>query len=141
MAALALPVADREVHELKLRDVAKVGNRKHRLKHRLQPGVVALTGQAVHLQETLVRALLDFNQVGNLDGGWNLGKIKTFTDTVLFRHSEYSQTFLRAAWGLHSPRNSGHSGDALVQDPEQKEQSKHTSAPAWTACPSGAVGS
>ncbi len=79
VAALALPVADRKIHELKLRNVAEVGNRKHRLKHGLQPGVIALTGQAIHLQEAFVGALLDFDQVRNLDGCWNLGKIESFT--------------------------------------------------------------
>ncbi len=44
VAALAFPVADREVHKLKLRDVAEVGNRKHRLEYRLQPGVITLAG-------------------------------------------------------------------------------------------------
>jgi hypothetical protein len=70
-----------------------------------------------------------------------LEKSKRLRNPFLFDIRNNSQTFLRAAWGLHSLRNSGHSGDALVQDPEQKEQSKHTSAPAGTACPSGAVGS
>ena len=45
VAALALPVADRVIHELELRDVAEVGDRKHRLKYRLQTAVVALAGQ------------------------------------------------------------------------------------------------
>ena len=70
VAALALPVADRVINELELRDVAEVGNRKHRLKYRLQSAVIALAGQTVHLQETLIRALLHFDQVRNLDGGW-----------------------------------------------------------------------
>ena len=34
-------------------------------------GVVALAGQPVHLQEAFVRALLNLDQVRNLDGGWN----------------------------------------------------------------------
>jgi hypothetical protein len=72
VAALALPVADREVHEVQLRDAAEVGNRKDRHKHRLQPRVVALVGQLVHLQEPLVAAALHFNQVGNLGGSGNL---------------------------------------------------------------------
>ena len=33
VAALALPVADRIVHEVQLRDAPEVGNRKHRHKH------------------------------------------------------------------------------------------------------------
>ena len=49
VSALAFPVANREVHKLKLRNIAEVGNRKHRLKHCLQPAVFALAGQFVHL--------------------------------------------------------------------------------------------
>ena len=84
VSALALPVADCIINELKLRDVAEIGDRKHRLKYRLQSAVVAFAGQAVHLQEALVGTLLYFNQVWNLDGCWNLGKIKTMTESVLF---------------------------------------------------------
>ena len=72
VAALALPVADREVNEVQLRDAAEVGDRKNRHKHRLQARVVALVGQLVHLQKTLVGAALHFNQVGNLGCGGNL---------------------------------------------------------------------
>ena len=61
MSALALPIADRVVNELELRDVAEVGDRKHRLENRLQASVLTLTGQTIHLQEPLVRPLLHFN--------------------------------------------------------------------------------
>ena len=71
VAALALPVADGVVHKLQLRDVAEIADREHRLKHRLQAGIVALAGQSVHLQETFVGALLNLDQVRDLDGGWN----------------------------------------------------------------------
>ena len=106
VAAFALPVADRVIDELKLRDVAEIADREHRLKYRLQAGVIALARQAVHLQETFVGTLLYFDQVRNLDSGWNLGKIKTMTESVLFRHSEYSQTFMRSA-GAASQRKHG----------------------------------
>jgi hypothetical protein len=72
VAALALPVADREVHEVELRDAAEIDNGEDRHKHRLQPGVVALVRQLVHLQEPLVGAPLHFDQVGNLGCGGNL---------------------------------------------------------------------
>ncbi len=72
VAAFAFPVANREVHELELRNIAEVGNRKYRLKHRLQSAVFAFAGQFVHLQEAVIRALLNLDQVRNLDGGWNL---------------------------------------------------------------------
>jgi len=49
--------------------------------------------------------------------------------------------FCAAGGCIHSGKR-GHSGDALVQDPRQKEkQQRHTNAPAGTARPSGAVGS
>src|SRR6267378_389283 len=61
--------------------------------HLLQKsGVVAFAGQAVHLQKAFIGTFLDFDQVRNLDGCWNLGKIKTLSQSVIFRHSEYSQT-------------------------------------------------
>ena len=71
VAALALPVADGVVHKLELRDVAEVADREHGLKDRLQPGIVALTGQPVHLQKAFIGALLNLDQVRDLDGGWN----------------------------------------------------------------------
>ena len=66
VAALALPVADREIDEIQLRDAAEIGNRENGNKHGLQPRVIALVGQLVHLQKTLVRTALNFDQVGNL---------------------------------------------------------------------------
>ena len=82
VAALALPVADGVVHKLQLRDVAEIRDRKHRLKNRLQAAVVALAGQTIHLQEAIVGTLLHFDQVRNLDGCWNLGKIETCTESI-----------------------------------------------------------
>src|ERR1700761_3403158 len=76
VAALALPVADREVHEVELRDIAEVGDGKDRSKHRLEPVVLTLGGQLIHLQEALVAAALHFNQIRNLDGGWDLRKVE-----------------------------------------------------------------
>ena len=83
VAALALPVADGKIDKIKLRDAAKIGNRKNRNKHRLQPRVVALVGQLVHLQEALVGAPLHFNQVGNLGCCRNLGKIEPAANRAL----------------------------------------------------------
>src|SRR5207249_10871524 len=45
VAALALPVADRVVHELELRHFAEILDGKHRRKHRLRPAVLALARQ------------------------------------------------------------------------------------------------
>ena len=90
VAALALPVADGEVDKLELGDVAEVGDREDRGEDGLQAVVLALLGQLVHLQEALVAAALDFDQVGNLDGGWNLGKIETGADRAHFAGHAFS---------------------------------------------------
>ena len=77
MAALALPVANRVVHELELRDVAKIRNRENGLEDGLQSTVVALTWQLIHLQEAVVGALLHLDQIGNLNRCWNLAEVKS----------------------------------------------------------------
>ncbi len=82
VAALALPVADGVIDELELRDVAEIRNRKHRLENRLQAAVIALAGQTIHLQKAIVGTLLHFDQVRNLDGCWNLGKIKSCAESI-----------------------------------------------------------
>ena len=83
VAALALPVADGEVHEVELRDAAKISDGKNRNKHRLQARVIALVGQLVHLQKALIRQALHFDQVGNLGCGGNLGKIEPAPNRAL----------------------------------------------------------
>ena len=85
VAALALPVTNGVIDELQLGYVAKVGDRKDRLKHRLQAAVFALAGQLVHLQEAVVRTLLHFDQVRDLNGGRNFGKIESFTEGIFHR--------------------------------------------------------
>src|SRR6202140_5214567 len=87
VAALALPIADREVHKLKLRNIAEVGDRKHRLKYRLQAAVFALARKFIHLQEAVIGALLNLDQVRYLDGRWNFRKIKTLAVKVMLCHS------------------------------------------------------
>ena len=84
VAALALPVADGEVDELEFRHVAEVGDGEDRGEDRLEAVVLALLGELVHLQEALVAAALDLNEVGNLDGGGNLGKIEAAADRAHF---------------------------------------------------------
>src|SRR5262249_30792345 len=83
LAALALPVADRVFDELERRVLAEVRNRKDRLEHRLQPGVLALRRQTVHLQEALVGLFLDFNQVRNRYGRLDLREIDALAVDVL----------------------------------------------------------
>src|SRR6202030_4409089 len=88
VAALALPVADRVVHEFQLRHFAEILDRKYRRKHRLQSGIVALARQQIHLQEALIRLHLDFNQVGNLNRALDFREIQTLTfpDMLIVRH-------------------------------------------------------
>src|SRR5258705_1708075 len=72
VAALALPIADREVDELELGDVAKVGDRKDGGEDGLQAVVFAFLRELVHLEEALITAALHFDEVGNLNGCGNL---------------------------------------------------------------------
>src|SRR3989454_8098060 len=90
MAALAFQIPNSEIDKLELRNIAEIGNGKHRLENRLQTGVVTLAGQAVHLKEAVVRALLYLDQIRNLNRGGNFGKIKAFTKGIILRHSNYS---------------------------------------------------
>src|SRR3989442_13847870 len=90
MAALAFPISDSVIDKLELRNIAEIGNGKHRLENRLQTGVVTLAGQAAHLKEGVERALLYLNQIRNLNGGGNFGKIKRFPKGVFFHNSYHS---------------------------------------------------
>ena len=92
MAALAFPISDSVIDKLELRNIAEIGNGKHRLENRLQTGVVTLAGQAVHLKEAVVRALLYLDQIRNLNRGGNFGKIKAFTKGIILRHSDDSNS-------------------------------------------------
>ncbi len=85
VAALALPVADRVVHELKLRHLAEILDRKHRREHGLQSAVIALARQEVHLQKTLIGLHLDFDQVWNLNRALDFREIETlaFPDVLV----------------------------------------------------------
>ena len=82
-AALAFPVADRVLDELERRVLAEVADREHRLEHRLQPGILALRGQTVHLQEPLVRLLLNLDQVRDRDGRLDFAEVDALAVNVL----------------------------------------------------------
>src|SRR6185312_13852411 len=84
VAALAFPVADGVVDKLKFGDVAKVRYGEHGGEDGLQPVVLALLRQLVHGQKALIAAALNFDQVGDLDGGWDLGKIEPGADGAGF---------------------------------------------------------
>src|SRR2546430_10334764 len=101
MAALAFPVSDSVIDKLELRNIAEIGNGKHRLENRLQTGVVTLAGQAVHLKEAVVRALLYLDQIRNLNRGGNFGKIKTFSKGIILRHSDYPNSSTQPEAAFH----------------------------------------
>src|SRR5208282_877672 len=102
VAALALPVANRKVYKLELRHITEIGNRKHGLKHCLQAAVFALAGQFVHLQEAVIGTLLNFDQVRNLDGCGNLGKIETLAVNIVLCHAQ--ELLLSGSLGLQVQR-------------------------------------
>src|SRR5262245_41531278 len=83
LAALALPVADRILDELQRRVLAEVTDREHRLEHRLETCVLALARQTVHLQEALVRLLLDLDQVRDWNGRLDFRKVDALAVDVL----------------------------------------------------------
>ena len=88
VSALALPVANRVVNKIQLRDVAKIGDWKDGGEHRLESVVFAFGRQLVHLQKAFIGAALNFNQVRDLDRRWNFGKIETAANSaVLVRHA------------------------------------------------------
>src|SRR2546425_8720860 len=101
MAALAFPISDSVIDKLELRNIAEVGNGKHRLENRLQTGVVTLAGQAVHLKEAVVRAPLYLDQIRNLDRGGNFGKIKALTKGIILRHSDDSNSQAQPEAAFH----------------------------------------
>ena len=82
-AALALPVPDRVLDELERRVLAEVADREDRLEDRLQPRILALRGEQVHLQEALVGLPLNLDEVRNGDGGLDLRKVFALAVDVL----------------------------------------------------------
>jgi hypothetical protein len=97
----------------------------------LQTGVIAFAGQAVHLEEPFVGALLNLDQVRDLDGGWDLGKIKTLTEGNIL-HSENSN--VSAVWLRN--QNRGMWGAHVA--PELPRTRKDNKAPTGTGFPVGA---
>jgi hypothetical protein len=88
VAALALPIADRIVHEFQLRHFAEILDRKHGSEHRLvRPrGARSAANPSVSVGTTY----LDFNQVGNLNRALNFREIQTlpFPDVLIgVRHA------------------------------------------------------
>src|SRR5215831_11270622 len=77
IAALALPVADRIIDEFELADATEIRDREDRREDGLQSDIIPFVGEKVHLQELLVRVLLDFDQIGNRDRGLYFRKINS----------------------------------------------------------------
>ena len=83
LAALALPVADRILDELERRVLSEVADREDRLEDRLQPRILALGRQTVHLQEPLVRLPLNLDQIRDGNSRLDLRKILALAVDVL----------------------------------------------------------
>ena len=66
VSALALPVADLVFDKFERRRLAKVRNGEDRLEYRLEPDAVALLGDQVHLQESIIRLTLNLNEIRDL---------------------------------------------------------------------------
>ena len=100
VAALALPVADGVIDELELGDVAEVRDREDGGEDGLQAIVLALLGELVHLQEALIAAALDLDEVRDLDCGWDLRKIETAAKGARFGVACHT---LRLPWFVPRP--------------------------------------
>ncbi len=134
LAALALPVADGVLDELERRVLAEIADGENRLEHRLQPGVFALGRQPVHLQKTLVRLLLNLDQVRNGNRRLDFGEVDTLAVDVLgavhligSRHWASGFGPVKASWNSNAKmqRNDGHriseraSGGLFICCPEK----------------------
>src|SRR5712692_1570691 len=116
--ALTFPVADGIIHEIKLGESAEILNREHRSEHRLQAVVLALAGQQIHLQETLVRALLHFDQVRDLDGGADPREVQPVPFPIVMPsivhfalpHARNEKVWVAADWAPVGERHPGRKG-------------------------------
>src|SRR5437867_4234224 len=88
VSAFAFPVADGVADELKCGNAAEIRNGKDGIAYSLQPGVLAFLWKHVHLQETLIRVFLDFDQIRDLNRGPDLGKVCSLScgEGLGFRH-------------------------------------------------------
>src|SRR5580704_3849675 len=93
VSALALPIADRVIDKFELAQSTKIGDREDAFENALEPGIVALARQQIHLQESLVGFLLHLDQVRDRDCSFNFRKINSLAVRDMFR-------------GLHDPKSS-----------------------------------
>src|SRR5205814_5317352 len=84
LAALALPVADGELHEIEGTGLPEIAEGEDAREDRLQAGVLALLGEEVHLQEALVGTPLNVDEVRQRHVRPDLGEV--VADRLLLRH-------------------------------------------------------
>src|SRR6476620_6254465 len=77
VTALTLPVTDLVLDEFQRCRLAEIRHREDRREDRLQSDEVALLGQQVHLQKSVIGLSLDLDQIGDLGGGIDLRKVDT----------------------------------------------------------------
>ena len=87
-SALALPVSDRVLDELELARAPEVGEREYAREHRLEPGLLPLLGEQVHLEETLVGPALDVDQIRKIHEGPDLRVIPSLGRHCHLSHLE-----------------------------------------------------
>ena len=90
VAALALPVADRVIDKFELAQTAEIGDRENAIENALETGIFTLARQQVHLQEPLIRFLLDLDQVRDRDRSLDLREIYSFADSAFCRDFAFS---------------------------------------------------
>jgi hypothetical protein len=64
------------------RSLSEIGYGEYGVEYGLKPRVLSLIREHVHLEEAFIGVLLDFDQIGNLNRGLNLGKIFPFTGGI-----------------------------------------------------------
>jgi hypothetical protein len=73
--AFAFPVSNGVADELECRNPAKIRDWKDRVKYGLEAGVFAFLRKHIHLEEPLIRFLLDLDEIRDLDGCPDLREI------------------------------------------------------------------
>ena len=84
VSAFAFPVADGIADELECRNAPEIGDGKNGIEHGLKPGIFAFLRKHVHLEEPLVRILLDLDEIRDLDRGPNLREIRSVSRGIAF---------------------------------------------------------
>src|SRR6185295_5103441 len=93
--------------ERERRVLAGGADREDRLEYRLETRVLALARQTVHLQETLVRLLLDLDQVRAWNGRLDFRKVDALAVDVLGKAVHSLDLEEKGAQNLNVTRDSG----------------------------------